>query len=176
MKKVLTAFAALTITVVAQTGSFKSEYERLLKEYETAAKQALDPVQRRHATALQLLIRKATQAGDLETAVKAKEALDQIVPPPVSRNATTGASKRAALTASLTASKWSVFDTPTQQRIDIQSFNPDGTCAGRFNGKWEISSGDTIRIYANNQTYSGTVNEAGTQIDFPRINRTLRKE
>jgi hypothetical protein len=175
-KHVLTAFAALTAAAFAQTGSYKSEFERLQKDYETATKQALDPIQKRHAAALQQLIRKASQSGDLETAVKAKEALDQIAPPSVSQNATTGASKRAALTLNLTSSKWAVFDTPTQKRIDTQTFNPDGTCTGRFNGRWEALSGDAIKITANEQTYAGTVNEAGTQIDFERIKRTLRKE
>lgn len=174
----LATLAALTAAAFAQTGSYKSEYERLQKDYETATKQALAPIQQRHSAALQQLIRKASQAGDLETAVKAKEALEQIAPKPapVSRSATAGASKRAALTANLTASKWAVFDTPTQKRIDTQSFDSDGTCTGRFNGKWEALSGEAIKITANDQTYVGTVNEAGTQIDFERIRRTLRKE
>ena len=181
MRKLALALAthtALTVAAFAQTGTYNSEYERLQKDYETATKQALDPLQKRHAAALQQLLRKATQAGDLETALKVKEALEKITPAPPSstRNATTGASKRAALTANLTSSKWAVFDTPTQKRIDTQIFNPDGTCTGRLNGKWEALSGDTVRISANAQTYDGTINEAGTQIEFTRIHRTLWKQ
>lgn len=179
MKKlVLATLAALTSAAFAQTATYTSEYERLQKDYEAATKQALDPVKKRHVDALQQLVRKATQAGDLETAVKAKKALEQLAPAQTAstRNATSGASKRAALTANLTSSKWAVFDTPTQKRIDTQIFNSDGTCTGRFNGKWEALSDDTIQITANAQTYAGTVNETGTQIEFARINRTLRKE
>ncbi len=179
MKKLLLAtLAAFTAAVFAQTGTYKSEYERLQKDYEVATKQALEPIKKRHADALQQLIRKATQAGDLETAVKAKEALEQLAPAQTAstRNATTGASKRAALTANLTSSKWAVFDTPTQKRIDTQIFNPDGTCSGRFNGKWAAISDDSVQINANAQTYVGTANEEGTQIEFARIQRTLRKE
>jgi hypothetical protein len=175
---VLAALAAFTFQASAQTGTYKSEYERLQKDYEAATKQALDPVKKRHADALQQLVRKATQAGDLETAVKAKEALEQLVTVRTAsaRNATTGASKRATLMAILSSSKWGVFDTPTQKRIDTQVFNQDGTCAGRFNGKWEVISGDAVQINANAQTYVGVVNEEGTQIEFGRIQRTLRKE
>lgn len=174
---IITALVAFTTSVLAQSGTFKSEYERLLKDYETATKQALDPVKKRHAESLQQLIRKAAQAGDLETAVKAKEALEQLVPSQAvsTRNATTGASKRAAVMDNLTSSKWSVFDTPTQKLIDTQIFMQDGTCTGRFNGKWEAISGDSIQILANSQTYVGTINKDGTQIEFTRIQRTLRK-
>ena len=128
--------------------------------------------------ALEQLLRKATQAGDLETAIKAKEALEKLspTPPPSTRNATTGASKRAELTANLTSSKWAVFDTPTQKRIDTQLFNKDGTCTGRLNGAWEALSGDSIQVKANAQTYDGTVNKAGKEVDFARIYRIMRKE
>lgn len=178
MKKlVLATLAALTASAFAQSGTYKSDYERLQRDYEAATAQALDPVKKRHADALQQLIRKATQASDLETAVKAKESLDQLFPPKqATGNATTGASKRAALAANLTSSKWAVFDTPTQKRIDTQVFNVDGTCAGRLNGRWEAVSDDEVKIYANSQTYAGTMNGSGTQIDFTRINRTMRKE
>jgi hypothetical protein len=179
MKKlVLASLAVFTSAAFAQTGTYNAEYERLQKDYVAATKQALDPVKKRHIDALQQLIRKATQAGDLETAVKVKEALEHLAPAQTgsTRNATTGASKRALLMANMTSSKWAVFDTPTQKRIDTQIFNPDGTCTGRFNGKWEVISIDSVQINANAQTYVGTFNEEGTQIEFARIQRTLRKE
>lgn len=171
-------FAAFTAAAFGQSSPLKSEYARLQNDYEAATKQALDPIKKRHAEALQQLVRKATQAGDIETAVKAKEALDQLVPPQqaATRSATTGASKRASLAATLTASKWAVFDTPTQKRIDTQIFNPDGTCTGRLNGKWQAISSDSVQISANSQTYVGTLNDNGTELDFARIQRIMRKE
>jgi hypothetical protein len=178
MIKILVTLAALTATAFAQTGSYKSEYDRLQKGYEAAIKRALEPIQKRQADALEQLVRKATQAGDLETAVTAKQTLDQIAPKPaaMTQNATTGASKRATLTANLASAKWAVFDTPTQKRIDTQIFNADGTCTGRLSGKWEALTGNTIKVSANAQTYDGTINDSGTQIDFGRIGRTMRKE
>jgi len=177
MIKVLVALAALTTAAFAQSGSYKSEYDRLQKEYEAAIKQALEPIQKRQAAALEQLVRKASQAGDLETAVTAKQTLNQITLKQVaSKNATTGASKRSALSANLVSAKWALFDTPTQKRLAAQLFNADGTCSGRLNGKWEVLSGNTMKITTNAQTYEGTVNDAGTEIDFERINRTMRKE
>lgn len=181
MKKLVLAtlaLAAFTAAAFGQSSALKSEYERLQNDYAAATKQALDPIKKRHAEALQQLVRKATQAGDLETAVKAKEALDQLVPAQTggTRNATTGASKRATLAEALTSSKWAVFDTPTQKRIDTQIFNPDGTCTGRLNGKWEAISSDSIQVSANSQTYVGVMNDKGTEINFARIQRIMRKE
>ena len=174
----LVTLAALATSTFAQTGTYKSDYERLQKDYEAATKQALEPIQKRQSAALEQLFRKATQAGDLETAIKVKEALEQLSPTPQAstRNATTGASKRTELTANLTTTKWAVFDTPTQKRIDTQVFNKDGTCTGRLNGTWEALSGESIQVKANAQTYDGTINKAGTEIDFVRINRIMRKE
>ncbi len=178
MIKILATLAAFTVTAFAQSGSYKSEYDRLQKEYEAAIKLALEPIQKRQVAALEQLVRKASQAGDLATAVTAKQTLDQIAPKqaPITKNATTGASKRATLTANLISAKWAVFDTPTQKRIDTQLFNADGTCSGRLNGKWEALSGDTIKVFASAQTYDGIVNDAGTEINFERIGRTMRKE
>lgn len=177
-KLTIITIAALAGSAFAQTGSYKTEYERLQKAYETATQQALAPIQKRYVTSLEQLVRKASQAGDLETAVKAKEVLGRLTASADAKtgNATTGASKRAALSATLTSAKWGVFDTPTQKRIDTQVFNSDGTCAGRLNGRWEAISENEVKVYANAQTYSGTINDTGTKIEFERIRRTLRKE
>lgn len=174
----LATFAALATSAFAQTGAYNTEYERLQKAYEAAIQQAIKPIQSRYADALEQLIRKASQAGDLETAVKAKVALEQLTPPAVAKtkNATTGASKRAALSANLTSGKWAVFDTPTQKRIDTQVFNPDGTCSGRLNGRWEALSDVEVKIYANAQTYLGSIDGTGAKLEFVHIKRTMRKE
>ena len=76
--KLFTIFVFISTTAFAQTGAYKSEYDRLEKAFEAATRQALDPIQKRHVADLQQLIRKASQAGDLETAVKAKEAADRL--------------------------------------------------------------------------------------------------
>ncbi|MEQ1862717.1 MAG: hypothetical protein ABMA13_22585 [Chthoniobacteraceae bacterium] len=80
-RSVLTAFSLWVVVFVPAAlaqASFKNEFDRVQRDYEVAAQQALEPVKRRHADTLQQLARRATTAGDLETALKIKNVLTQL--------------------------------------------------------------------------------------------------
>ena len=53
------------------------ELKKLREQYEEAARRALEPHQKRHIEALEAFVRRATQAGDLDAAVKGKDELQR---------------------------------------------------------------------------------------------------
>lgn len=79
MPATILSLLSLSFDALAQT-SYKSEFDRAQREYEAAAKQALEPVKHRYAETLQLLSKRATAANDLDTALKIKDALGQLGP------------------------------------------------------------------------------------------------
>jgi hypothetical protein len=60
------------------TSDADREFQRLTLDRERALSAAVDPINRRYKAALEALMRRATQANDLETALKLKQAIEQV--------------------------------------------------------------------------------------------------
>lgn len=72
-------FALLLAAPAAQAGvSYATDLTRLQQDEQKAVQAALEPLNRRYADALQVLFRKATAEGDLDTAVKIKAELQRL--------------------------------------------------------------------------------------------------
>ena len=83
MKYILISFA-LVVAVFTQPDavadlSFASDLAQLSEQRDKAISAATEPINRRYQTSLEQLLRKATQANDLETAVKIKEAISALL-------------------------------------------------------------------------------------------------
>ena len=82
MKHILITIALIGVassTASAQTPAAR-EFQQLTEQHRKALAVAVEPVNRRQQTALEALQRRATQAGDLETALKIKESLKELSP------------------------------------------------------------------------------------------------
>ncbi len=66
------------LSAPAQDKRLAPELERIQKDYAAQYQQVVEPVKRRHAEALGALVRKATQLGDLDTAVQARKELEKL--------------------------------------------------------------------------------------------------
>jgi hypothetical protein len=76
----LIGIAALAlVNVMSFAGStFEGELKQLQEKHEKELAAAVEPVNRHYQQDLEQLLRKASQSGDLDTAVKAKEALQSL--------------------------------------------------------------------------------------------------
>jgi hypothetical protein len=115
---------------------------------------ATDPIYRRYRTALEELLQKATQANNLDAAVKIKAALD--------------APQRVSL-GSQFQGRWA--NTRIKSRVQ---FNQDGVFQEFWNGqvqegRWEEVSKTSVKVTLN----SGAVHEYQLSEDGNSVKRTL---
>jgi hypothetical protein len=106
---IVTALIALGITaqpLLAQS-ELDREFTQLQEQHEKALETAAEPVNRRYQTALETLLRRATQARDLKTANKISEQLKKIVV------TLPEAPTIESLTAFLVGTKWTWFGSET---------------------------------------------------------------
>ena len=108
------AIVILTVTApfLFADSQFGTELKQLQDQREKALAAATEPVNRRHQAALESLLRRATQANDLDAALKIKEELQKLgsaAPPPGSVSGVTVES----LTNRLIGTKWTYFDKET---------------------------------------------------------------
>lgn len=113
MKRHFLGFAL--ILVAALPGHAESDYERELKQLQDEREKALaiaaEPINRRHQSALEALLRRATQANDLSAAIKIRDELQKIG---VSSPTTEGAAGSVEnLTQRLLNTKWDWFNGET---------------------------------------------------------------
>jgi hypothetical protein len=141
--------ALITLVISAQPLLAQSELDReftqLQEQHEKALAAVTEPVNRRHQAALESLLRRATQARDLETANKINEQLKKLGitlsdPPTVE-----------SLTAFLVGTKWIWFGSETL------TFLPDGKARWKDSPDlwpWKVTSA-TRRIVASENVPKG---------------------
>lgn len=111
MKPIAIALQLLAITLSAPSlfaeSPLDKEFIQLQEQHEKALQAAVEPVNRRHQAALESLLRRATQAGDLQTANKISEQLKKL------EVTLSDAPTAEALTAYLVGTKWTWFGNET---------------------------------------------------------------
>jgi hypothetical protein len=153
-----------TLSALAQV-SYSTDLQRLKDEHQKSVQAAVEPLNRRYGVDLESLLRKATQSGDLDTALKVREemkALGVSAPQPASGSATIDS--RQALIG-----KWEYF---AQGWHDQREFKADGSvqivAGGKAGskGKWTLQGNkvivrwtgktDTVQLPDVNDTLKGT--------------------
>lgn len=129
MKNTVITIAALALNCAPMFGAtaFESELAQLQAQHARALAAAAEPVNRRQIAALEALQRRATQANDLETAIKIKAELAKLVTATSGTNATSAAGE--SLSARLVGTKWVWFGSETL------TFESDGKAV--WNGRRE---------------------------------------
>ena len=79
----LAAVISAPFSVLAADSVLSRELEDLQKQRIRALADAAEPINRKYQASLEQLLRRATQASDLETAIKVKEAIAANVPSPI---------------------------------------------------------------------------------------------
>ena len=143
MKQILVSFvlSGAACCAVQAASEYERELERLTQERDKALAAAAEPIQRRYKAALEPLLRKATQANDLEMALRIKQALE-------------AASARPSETAPRSKSEftgpWN-FENLTDGHKATLDINADGTFSdgGKPLGRWETKGKQLILLYNN---------------------------
>ena len=77
LQYIIAATLLLTHPLRAATEA-EREFDRLTQERDKALASAAEPINRRYQSALDALLKKATQANDLETALKIKQTIERL--------------------------------------------------------------------------------------------------
>ena len=118
----------------AQTDSAR-ELKRLQEERDKAVAVAMEPIKRRYLSSLEPLLRRATQANDLDTAIKIRE---EIQKSGAAGQGVAESGAAAAFAAKLIGTKWIYFGKETI------TFMEDGKAqwsSGRDPWPWKVTSG-----------------------------------
>ena len=142
MKFLSVALVALTATAwptLLQAADAAHDLDLLIADHDRAVAAALDPVNRRYVTQLESLQRRATQANDLETALKIKKMIDEI------GDTLSGGSARADVVGT-----WNFEFKATGAKV-VMKFLIDGSwleTPGADKGTWEIKGKNLIVNYS----------------------------
>jgi hypothetical protein len=141
----------LPIAIAASYAESANEIElkQVLEQRDKAIAAAVEPINRRTRESLEKLLRKATQANDLDAAVKIQKAIKDLAPPPVSNN---------ALKRIMTGGSWSWWtkaDFEGTPEVQIQ-FLDGGKCkAVPWEGSlsWDILSPNQLKVAVDKERY-----------------------
>ena len=148
---ILVCSLATTLPAGAQTDAAR-EFKQQQEERDKALAAAAIPINQRYAAVLEQLLKRATQANDLDTAVKIRAELQKLGVTSPATGATAGAAgsdeaKRAALRAQLRDSKWKMNDGKTF------TLNADGTTSSSWHAKhftWKVTGPGQAEIAVAN--------------------------
>jgi hypothetical protein len=125
---------SLSFTSLTAAGSsdIEREFSQLKAQHKRALTQAVEPINRRYQASLEPLLRRATQAADLDTALKIQNELKAI--------------QSGDLRAALDDSKWEWVRPGVKETVQ---FFKDGTLKHQlFPGTWELVDSRSIRVKA----------------------------
>jgi hypothetical protein len=131
-------FLTTAALVFAQT-AYERELSQLKDQREQSKATVVEPIERRYQAALEQLLRRATQAGDLEGAIKVKEELEKFPSSSDPRN-----------TPLELIGVWELFDPINNARL-TREFKPNGKMIsdGPPGGKWTISNANKLVLNYN---------------------------
>lgn len=143
----------LSTTTMAQQrdAGYATEFKLLAQQRDKALTEAAAPVLKRYKESLQLLQRKVTQAGDLETALKIKEELARMGEAPANSEVSTEG------TASIFIGKkwgWFVGEDAQASQHGVLEFKENGVLVkqgevGGFVNKWQALPNRMIKVIHN---------------------------
>ena len=143
--QILTLLAAVIVSPFALTAAdtaLSRELDDLQKLRAKALADAVEPINRKHQAALQQLLRRATQASDLETAVKVKELLSS------------GAQVEPTTGVRIPEGTWKVEYSNGKKSEMVVGY--DGRISWSFIGEKPVAVQDRVRgpsFYAEYKTY-----------------------
>jgi hypothetical protein len=143
---------ASTTCALAADSPYEREFKQLTDQRDSAAAAAVAPINRRYQAALEQLLKRATQNGDLDAAVKIRAALSSI---PAAASAT---EQVASLPSLLMSGTWEWYSnsefTGKSYRV---TFGDNKQCSVepgvQFLTKWEAINPKQVRIHLKNGNY-----------------------
>jgi hypothetical protein len=148
MKTIIILISLLLAPACFAQSSFERDLTKLTEDRDKALVRVSDPIQRKYKESLEQLMQRATRNGDLDAAIKIKDAIAKI---PVSIIVTKPHPKTAQeLKEFLDGTIWEISDkTPTGKVLYTLTFNKNGTfihSEGRT-GIFEVSGPNDFKMW-----------------------------
>jgi hypothetical protein len=148
MKTSITLISLLLASVSFAQSSFERDLAKLTEDRDKALVRASDPIQRKYKELLEQLMQRATRNGDLDAAIKIKDAIAKI---PASILVTKPHPKTAQeLREFLDGTIWNISDkSPTGEVLYTLTFDKNGTFKhsdGRT-GKFEVTGPNDFKMW-----------------------------
>lgn len=133
-------FLATAALVYAQT-SYERDLAALREQRDQAKAAAIEPIERRYQAALEQLLKRATQGGDLDSALKIKDELEKFPSSSDPRN-----------TPLELMGAWELVDPLNGARL-AREFKPNGKMISEAppGGKWTINGNKLVLTYNDAQ-------------------------
>jgi hypothetical protein len=148
MKRVLILSVGLVMLLKLNANaqsSYEREFQQLTEQRDKAAAAALAPIDRRYNELLGQLLKKATQANDLATAVKIQAKLDE---------ANSGSTPEAQLRAAISRAKWKWTGAGTNTFM----FTPEGEVAlSNSKATYTVQGGREIILTSETSKRTATI-------------------
>lgn len=160
MKKTIILTLLLLVHVSFAQSSFERELHKLTEERDKALARSSEPIQRKYKELLERLMQRATRDGDLDAAIKIKEAIAMI---PTSILASKPRPKTAQeLREFLDETVWNISNkTPTGDVAYTLTFDKNGTFKysdGRI-GAYEVVGPNDFKIAGDPATLNSEFNQ-----------------
>ncbi len=161
---------ALSPSSLIAASQFETELAQLRNQREKAIAAANEPINRRYRELLEQLLKRATQANDLDAAIKIRDALSRAP-----------ATTKADLVALLTSGRWDWFSSADFSGTAYNlSFAADNRCTiepgKQFLTKWEVVNPKQVRIYREDGNYYVFDMEAPAQQGINNTRESTQKE
>ena len=137
MKSIL-LLLLITIGSCRAATDYEREFKQLSDDREKALKAASEPINRRYQTGLEALLKKATQGGDLETALKIRNSLDGLTGAKVKKPAATNPREFVG-----------TWELRSKAYRGERVLKPDGSVSGSPLGaaSWTVEAGELKIVY-----------------------------
>ena len=137
---IISAFALFSTAPLFAESLFERELKQLTEQRDKALAAAAEPINRRYQASLDQLLRRATQANDLDTAIKIKDEIKKLP------SANTDAQND--LTKALRDSKWT-WEPPS----GIVTFDADGTMknSAGWSCSWAVTAPKTVTLQSGSE-------------------------
>lgn len=172
MKSSVSVFAAagLLASASAADSPYAKDLSQLIEQRDRAVEQALAPINAKFKAAAEQILRRATQAGDLESAQKIKDAIESGIAP--------AAESVRDLRKHLAGTQWKAIDA-TSVRPGLAAtltFAEDGLLEpGGL--RYEISSNRTaVIVFKGGDRQSLTLDRSGKRLELEFQQRTFAYE
>ena len=148
--KTIFLFLATATLAFSQTDTSR-QLKESIEKHDAAILAALEPVHKRHVEEIKVILAKATRAGDLETAVKAKEQLLKygVTMSPSGNISEATLAPQAKLAAQLKGTVWQ----HSSVKSNKVTLHPDGSTTASWHGKtqkWKVTGAATMEMSYTN--------------------------
>ncbi len=137
-------FVAIFASTLRAETPMEREFKQVREQRDKAIAAAVDPINRRYQASLEQLLRRATQASDLETALKIKKEMGTAAAAAKPESPAAGAKTPEEIEAYLTTNVWMM--TKDKKPMGELKFNAGGSAYWGKKRTWAVTSKGKVTL------------------------------